>query len=424
MSIVIVVRFSSIRSILAVAAKNKMSLKQFDIKTAFLNGDLEDTIYMKQPIGFADGTNKVCKLLKSLYGLKQASRCWNQKFTNFLKDFKFVQSAADPCVFIRKAEGETVLLAIYVDDGLLAATNQKCFGSVMNYLRKHFEVKEFDAKCYLGLQIEQMIDGSIQISQEAYAKKVIRKFGMEDAHPVSTPMENHRALDADIEGKASAFPYREAVGSLIYLANGTRPDICFAVNFVSRYMERPTSVHVEAVKRIIKYLKGTLNFGLFYYSNTTFDVRCYSDADYAGCVETRRSTTGYCITMGGSILSWCSERQDSVSRSTTESEYIASSEAVRELVWLKRLLMELIGPFEPSLMMDNASAVKLVKNPEQHKRTKHIEVRYHFIREKYYNKEFSIQEVSSHDQLADIFTKPMAKPRIAFLRDALNIKGF
>lgn len=417
-----VVRFTSIRSILAVAAKNKMTLKQFDIKTAFLNGELEDNIFMKQPIGFSDGTNKVCKLLKSLYGLKQASRCWNQKFTCFIKDFKFVQSDADPCVFIRKVNGETILLAIYVDDGLLAATNESCFNPVIKFLQKHFEVKEFEAKCYLGLQIEQMVDGSIKISQEAYTKRVIERFGMVDAHPVSTPMDNHRVLDTNVNGKEVIFPYREAVGSLMYLANGTRPDICFAVNFVSRYMEKPTEIHVGAVKRIIKYLKGTLNFGLIYFSNTNFDVRCYSDADYAGCLDTRKSTTGYCVTMGGSILSWCSERQDSVSRSTAESEYIAGSEAVRELVWLKRLLMELIGSFTPNLMMDNASAVKLVKNPEQHKRTKHIDVRYHFIREKYHNKEFNLHEVSSHDQLADIFTKPMPQPRIAYLRDELNVK--
>lgn len=417
-----VVRFTSIRSILAVAAKNKMTLKQFDIKTAFLNGELEDNIFMKQPIGFSDGTNKVRKLLKSLYGLKQASRCWNQKFTCFINDFKFVQSDADPCVFIRKVNGEIILLAIYVDDGLLAATNESCFSPVIKFLQKHFEVKEFEAKCYLGLQIEQLIDGSIKISQEAYTKRVIERFGMIDAHSATTPIDNHCALNTDVNGKQTNFPYREAVGSLMYLANGTRPDICFAVNFVSRYMEKPTEVHVGAVKRIIKYLKGTLNFGLIYFSNTTFAVRCYSDADYAGCLDTRKSTTGFCVTMGGSILSWCSERQDSVSRSTAESEYIAGSEAVRELVWLKRLLMELIGSFTPSLMMDNASAAKLVKNPEQLKRTKHIDVRYHYIKEKFYKKEFTLQEVSSHDQLADIFTKPMPLPRIAYLREALNVK--
>lgn len=257
-----------------------------------------------------------------------------------------------------------------------------------------------------------------------YAKKVIERFGMQDAHPVSIPMEKNQILDADTNGKTTVFPYREAVGSLLYLANGTRPDICFAVNFVSRYMEKPTELHVRAVKRIIKYLKGTLNFGLFYFSNTVFDVQCYSDADYAGCIDTRRSTIGYCITIGGSILSWCSERQKSVSRSTTESEYIAGSEAIRELVWLKRLLTEIIGPHTPSLMMDNASAVKLVKNLEQHKRTKHIDVRYHYIREKFNEKVFDLKEVSIHDQLADIFTKPMPQPRNSFLKDALNIKCF
>lgn len=417
-----VVRFSSIRTILAVAAKNKMSLRQFDIKTAFLNGDLSETVYMKQPIGFSDGTNKVCKLSKSLYGLKQASRCWNEKFTHFIKVFKFVQSNADPCVFIRKTNGETIVLAIYVDDGLLAATNESCFRPVIDFLSKHFEVKELEAKCYLGLQIDQRIDGSIFISQKSYAKKVIERFGMVDAHPVSTPMENHHVLQKNDNGKTTVFPYREAIGSLHFLADKTRPDICFAVNFLSRFMEKPTDEHVAAVKRVIKYLKKTLNVGLFYFSNTTFDVQCYSDADFAGCLDTRRSTTGFCITLGGSLLSWCSERQELVSRSTTESEYIAGSEAIRELIWMKRLLVELIGPFSCTLYMDNASAVKLVKNPEQHKRTKHIDVRFHFIREKFYAKQFELKQVSSHDQLADIFTKAMPEARISFLKKALNIK--
>lgn len=326
-----------------------MALRQFDIKTAFLYGDLNETVYMKQPIGFSDGTNKVCKLKKSLYGLKQSSRCWNHKFTYFIKQFKFVQSEADPCMFIRKINGETIILAIYVDDGLLAATNESCFRPAIDFLRKHFEVKEFEAKCYLGLQIDQRVDGSIFVSQTAYAKKVIERFGMVDAHPVSTPMENHRVLQRDDNGKTTVFPYREAIGSLHFLADKTRPDICFAVNFLSRFMEKPTDAHVAAVKRVIKYIKKTLNVGLFYFSNTTFEVRCYSDADFAGCVDTRRSTTGFCITLGGSLLSWCSERQALVSRSTTESEYIAGSEAIRELIWMKRLITELIGPFACTL---------------------------------------------------------------------------
>lgn len=247
---------------------------------------------------------------------------------------------------------------------------------------------------------------------------------MVDAFPVSTPIDDHRALETKVEGKESKFPYREAVGSLLYLANGTRPDICFAVNFDSRFMENPNELHVKAVKSIIKYLKGTLNCGLVYYSNTTFDVQCYSDADYAGCLDTRKSTTGYCITMGGSILNWCSEKQSSVSLSTTESEYMAASLTVRELIWMKRLLTQLIGHFTPTLMVDNTSASKVIRNPEQHKRTKHIDVRYHFIREKFQMKVFNLKEVNSHDQLADIFTKPMPEIRINFLRDALNVKSF
>lgn len=418
-----VVKFTSIRTILAIAAQRKLKLKQFDVKTAFLYGDLEEDVYMTQPIGYNDGSGKVCKLIKSLYGLKQASRCWNKKFTMFIKQFDFIVSTSDPCVFIHSKNGITIILAIYVDDGLMAASNEKCMTPVIDFLNEHFEIKTFDAKCFLGLEINQRPDGAIYIHQSAYSRKILNRFRMIDSNTVAVPADPSQTLcTVDIRDECN-FPYREAIGSLMYLAIATRPDISYAIGNCSRFMENPAPVHVNAVKRILKYINGTLNFGLFYINDSEFYLRGFSDADYAGDVDNRRSTSGCLFLLGTCVISWFSTKQRSVTLSTTESEYVAAAEAVKELIWLKRLLSEIAPDIEqiPRFYMDNQSAIKIVKNPEFHKRTKHIEVRYHFIREKYERKEFLLEYVSSNEQLADVFTKALARNKFEFFRNKMNI---
>lgn len=412
-----VVKFTSIRAILALAASKRMSLKQFDVKTAFLNGDLEEVVYMCQPIGYDDESGRVCKLSKSLYGLKQASRCWNKKFTSFMREFDFKASESDPCVFVYTGANGMMVLAIYVDDGLIAAENEEAIGPVIEYLRREFEIKFFDAKYFLGLEIDIRPGGSVHVSQGAYARKVLDRFHMMNCNPVSTPCDNAQNLgDFVADGKLD-FPYREAVGSLMYLAVATRPDISFAVGNVSRYLEKPAEAHENAVKRILKYIRGTIDMGICFESENDLVFRGYSDADYAGDVETRRSTSGYVFMFGNGIISWCSERQKSVALSTTESEYIAASHAVKELVWLKRLLSELllVEMDAPIFFMDNQSAIRLVKNPEFHKRTKHIDVRFHFIREKFEDGTFDLEYVPSNEMVADILTKALPKDRHRYL---------
>lgn len=418
-----VVKYTSVRSIFALAAAQKMKLKQFDIKTAFLYGDLKEDVYMRQPIGYEDGTNKVCKLKRSLYGLKQASRCWNEKFTHFIKSFEFVACDADPCVFVCNKNNELVILAIYVDDGLLAATNEININSIITHLKKHFEVKEFEAKYFLGFEITQMTNGSVHLSQRAYIEKVIERFNMKDANPVTTPMEN-RGESENGDAEKVDFPYREAIGSLIYLSVGARPDISFAVGYLGRFAEKPTKSHVTAVKRVIRYLKGTNTYGILfpYNGDNQLSLSAYSDADFAGEAHTRKSTSGYCFLLGMGLISWGSERQKSVALSTTESEYIAGSQTVKEMVWIDQLLRNLNQDIEkPLLHMDNQSALKLIKNPEFHKRTKHIDVRYHFIREKFENNLFDLIYVGTHNQLADIFTKPLPRVQFELLRQKLGI---
>lgn len=340
--------------------------------------------------------------------------------------FGFKESVNDSCVFIRKNDKIVTFLAIFVDDGLIISSSREHIASVIEHLKNHFEIKVLGAKHFLGIEINRESDGSIVLHQSSYVKKILSKFGFEDAHQVSTPTDCQQVLQGGEKSIGVKFPYREIVGSLIYLAVGTRPDISFAVSYVSRFLEQPANIHVTAVKRILRYLKGTSNYGILFSSKNAneFKFSIYSDADYAGCIETRRSTTGYCLFIGTSIVSWCSERQSIVSHSTAETEYIAASQASRELVWLKRLLAELdehLGSNQPVLFVDNESAVKFIKNPVQHKRTKHIEVKYHYIREMFAKKIFNVKGISTHDQLADIFTKALPKARFEDLRFKLKV---
>lgn len=416
-----VVKFTSIRVVLSLVAMYKMAVQQFDVKTAFLYGDLDKDVYMHQPYGFNDGTGKVCHLNKSLYGLKQASRCWNRKFTDFIKKYKLIQLESDPCVFTN--EDKSIILALYVDDGLIAARSKDQITSVIAYLQTNFEIKFFKAECFLGLEIRCYEDGSIGLNQSNYAKKVLKRFKMDDCNGISTPMDANQVCENFGDSKISKFPFREAVGSLIYLSIATRPDISFAVGVASRFLENPNESHVNAVKRILKYIKSTLNFGIYFNGNCNIRLIGYSDADYAGDKETRRSTSGYVFLLGENIVSWGSERQKSVALSTTESEYIAASVAVKELIWLQHLIKELIDiGFTTEMNMDNQSSIRLIKNPEFHKRTKHIDVRYHFIRERYEENLFNLNYVSSDEQLADIFTKALPKSRFQLLRELISIK--
>lgn len=238
---------SSIKMILSLAAKENLKLKQVDVKTAFLYGSLDEEIYMNQPVGFNDDTGRVCRLVKSIYGLKQASRCWNKKFTSFLRSYGLVASEADPCVFISRSKKKVIILAIYIDDGLLAISDESCMNDFMNRMCEEFQFTIKDLNYFLGIEIMVSYDGTISMHQEAYARRVLMKFGMEECNPVSVPMEAHQiatTFDHPQEFKeAGNVPYRELVGSLMYLATNSRPDIAFALSYASQHMEKPLMTH-------------------------------------------------------------------------------------------------------------------------------------------------------------------------------------
>lgn len=328
------------------------------------------------------------------------------------------------CLFTRELDGRKIILAIYVDDGLIAADDGRDIEPVMEHLQRRFDIKALDVKTFLGIEIDIRKNGDIHLCQAAYGRKVLAKFKMEECNAVSTPMDTNQAVSKFENSEVNEeYPYREAVGSLMYLCVATRPDIQYAVGVASRYLEKPTDAHVNAVKRILKYIKGTIDYGIVFRSDGIEGLAAYSDADYAGDGETRRSTSGVILMFNGGPVSWESTRQKSVALSTTESEYMAATVAVKELIWLKRLIESLVELKEkPELNMDNQSAIRLVKNPEFHKRTKHIDVRYHFIRERYEEGLFNLSYVRTDEELGDILTKALNKDRFEALRKMIAIE--
>lgn len=428
---------SSIRSVISVAANEKMTLLQFDVSTAFLYGELKEEIYMEQPDGFSDGSGRVCRLRKSLYGLKQAPRCWNKRFGDFLRNRGFEQSEADPCVFVRHRGKQRVIIALYVDDGLVAATSKEEAKALIDELTSEFKIKAKEASYFLGLEINQSPDG-IKVSQGSYTRKLLERFGMAECRPISTPIiaeastaettksgkaaqhDGHQDKDADTK----QFSYRSAVGGLLYLSTGCRPDIAYAVSVASRSLENPTSDDFIKVKRIFRYLQGTSDHEIVYKPDHKKGIiECYSDADHGGDHSSGRSTTGVMCLYSGGAISWLSQKQASVAISTTESEIVAASEAAREVVWLKRLLsiMTVLKDI-PYLQVDNEAAVKLAHNPELHRRTKHIQIRHFFVREMVTEGEIQVIRVSSELQLADMLTKPLHKPRLESLIKEIGLQ--
>lgn len=409
-----VVRYDSVRILFAIAAHENLEIGQFDVKTAFINGKLQEEIYMKKPEGLEiKDKDIVCKLRKSLYGLKQL-RCWNERFDAFLRQIGFKQSNADPCVYLRINKLGKVIIALYVDDGLILATDEKLINDILKQIKDAFEITIRNSEYFLGMEVKRnRKENSIFISQRLYIERMLMRYNMINAAPSSIPADPHVRLQAASAEERSAIPYREAVGTLLFLFLISRPDIAYAVGIVSRYLDKYDDQHWNAVKKIMRYLSRTKNLGIMYSKRENLNLIGFSDSDYAADMDTRRSTSGYIFKLANGPITWMSKRQSCVSLSTTEAEYIAACLAVKESIWIRKLLHDVgyINDNPTTIYIDNQSAIKLVKNPEFHCRTKHIDVRFHFIREKYDNKEIDVEYICTRDQIADLFTKALPKER-------------
>lgn len=425
-----VVKMDSLRTVISIVAAYDLEMEQLDIKTAFLYGEISEEIFLSQPEGLIcpGKENLVCRLNKCLYGLKQAPRVWNQHFDSFLQKFGLKTSAADPCIYFRHRDEEFTIMCIWVDDGLVCSNRKDAISDILKYLSHHFEMRSHPVDHFVGIAVTRdRIENKIYLSQPNYVKKILDKFNMSDCSPKSLPADPNSRLVQQKPTDATEFedevtPYREAVGSLLYLTTTTRPDIAYAVSQVAQHSENPNKTHWTAVKRILAYLKGTSRHGLCFTKGSRRPLTGFTDADYAGDVSTRRSTTGSLFLFNDGPISWCSRRQTCVALSTTEAEFVAASETVKEAVWLRRFFKEIgmeIGPLP--IMCDNQSAIRLVKNPEFHQRTKHIDVRYYFIRGSQEADEIDISYVETERQLADILTKPLANPRFIKLREDIGV---
>ena len=424
-----IVRFSSIRFLLAFAVQRDFLIHQMDVETAFLNGKLDEEIYMQQPEGYLKPGEEhlVCKLEKSLYGLKQSSRCWNKAFREGVEKIGFTQASADPCVFIRKEDTLTII-AIHVDDLMILAENILEMQRLKDSLKLQFKMKDIgELHYYLGVCIVQDREGKqVYIHQGQYIEKMLKKFGQTEAKSVSTPADLNVKLQKEdgVSRPVDTISYQSIVGSLVYAAITTRPDIVQAVGVVTKFCANPTQSHLSAAKRILKYLKGTGYLGLSYKKCADGNPIGYSDADWAGDVDDRHSTTGNVFLFAKGAVSWLSKKQATVALSTTEAEYVALSTATQEAIWLRRLLTNVGGPLEEPIVIneDNQRAIEMAKNPVGHARTKHIDIRYHFVREGVKNGAIFLNYVATDEMIADILTKPLPKHPFERLVIGLGIK--
>jgi len=413
-----VVKFTTIRTLLAIVATQDWECEQMDVVTAFLNGDLHEDIYMHIPQGLqtAESEGKVCKLNKALYGLKQAPRQWYAKIHDYLtNELNFTSSINDPCLYIRKISNMILIIALYVDDLLLIGNSKSTIDKLKGEFKKRFEMKDLGpVAVMLGIEIKRdRPNRKLYISQKEYTENVLSRFGMEQSRPVTTPMERPTSrLNSELDNNPVDAPYRQAIGSLIYLVTGSRPDIAYAVSKLSQHLDKPLHSHWISVKRVLRYLAGTRTHGILYDGARGIEVEGYSDSDYAGCLESRKSTSGYIFLIAGGAVSWKSKKQSNTATSTCEAEYMACCSTTKEAVWLSRLISDirfLENPEPITIGIDNAGTIYLADNPAINERSKHIDVQYHFVRECVQLEKIKLVHCSTDNQLADSLTKPLER---------------
>jgi hypothetical protein len=363
----------AIRLFLSYACSKNVKVYQMDVKLAFLNGELEEEVYIEQPEGFqlSENTDYVCKLKKALYGLKQAPRAWYSRLDKYLQQAGFRKGSADNNLYIK-----------------IRQRNQGIF-----------------------------------ISQTKYIREMLKRFGMEDCKPVITPMQTSCKLRKDDDSKSTdQRQYRSMIGSLLYVT-ASRPDVMQAVGQVARFQAAPKESHVLVVKKIFRYLKGTKEFGLWYPKGKDLSLMAYTDADWAGCIDDRRSTSGAAFYLGECLVSSLSKKQSSIYLSTAEAEYIAATTCCTQVLWMKQTLTDIQVEYDDPIPIycDNTSAISISKNLVMHSKTKHIPIKYHFLREQVAEKNIRVEYVGTKEQVADIFTKPLPREAFEYLRQRIGV---
>jgi transposase InsO family protein len=423
-----VVRITTIRLLIAISAIQDLEMSQLDIKTAFLYGTIDEEIYVTQPEGRIKKGQEhlVCRLNKSLYGLKQAPRIWNEHIHQFFVNNGLQQTKADPCVFTWRDAHHMLIVCIWVDDILIFTNCPSKRTSLVNNLQKRYQTTDLgDLNYIVGLEVHRdRGTQSISLCQLQYLESKIEAFGQTAAQPISIPLSPGVCFDSVALNIPSKAPYREAVGGLMYAMTSTRPDIAFATSFMSQYFDSYGSAHWNAAKRIFQYLNATKDLQLQYCGrNKSVDLEVYVDADFANCPDDRKSRSGYVILMAGAAISWYSKKQQTIALSTAEAEYVAATSAVQEVLWLRSLLGELGFPqtSPTTVFEDNQACIAITTNPITNSRTKHIDIKYHWLREKVLSRDVAFQYCPSRDMAADIFTKALPKPAFTSCRCRLGL---
>lgn len=427
-----VIKLKSIRLLLALAVEMDFKIHQMDITAAYLNGTLKEDIYMYQPEGCKEKGKEhlVCHLKRSLYGLKQSGREWNKCFDSFLKDFGLLRSKSDPCLYY--LANKTLYVGIYVDDMLVVGVQDSIDVFKLQVMQR-FEAKDLgEADEILSMRICRKPDGSITLDQTAYVEEILETFEASSVKGASTPLDpgtrHNKVGDAEwntIKEESEKIPYRQAIGSLLYLACGTRPDIAHSATYMSQFNERPSELHWRSVRHLMRYLKETKHLSLNF-RKTGKVLEVFSDSDWGFDPVDRKSFSGYVFILGGAAVSWSSKKQYCTALSSAEAEYIAIAHATKEVLWFKGLLQELgiqeLAPRPITVNVDNQAAMFIANNQTTSERSKHIDLRYHFIRDYVEQNIVKLKYVPSKDNVADLFTKNISKKVLSCLRKHLGLE--
>ena len=430
-----VVRVDTLRTLFAISASKQFHIHQMDVETAFLYGVMPDDqiVYLEVPYGYpipeefkdVKVEDLCCRVKKSIYGLKQSPRIWNKELSNTMKNLGFYQCTSDPCLFKKNH----MYVAIFVDDLVIAGANLEEINAFKEALKSKYSMKDLGViKLCLGLEISFKSDGSIGISQSKYIKSMLKRFGLESCNPVLTPLDPSVKLSKDmsptsVKGmmKMEKLPYRELIGSLMYLMVCSRPDISFTVGQLASYMNCPGTQHYNAAIHLLKYIKGSMDRELIYKSDSKLQIEGYCDADWATNADNRRSTTGYVFYLSGAPITWKSKLQSTVALSSCEAEYMALTAAAQEAMYLRKLSLDfgLMIDKPTTIYEDNKSAIMMSNNPSMHKASKHIDLKYHFVREAIEANIIKLEYVETKKQKADGFTKALAISKFRAFKDML-----
>jgi hypothetical protein len=425
----------SVRMTAAIAAKLDLTLWRLDFVGAYLNSLTKEDIYMMQPEGFVEVgfEDKVAKLIHTIYGTMQGGRDWYKTLGTTYDNLGYITSRADPCVrFIKDAEGNYTLSDTYTDDTFGASNSDEEIKRRKEEIGAVWEVKDVgELEYFLGMRVQQDLEkGIIRLTQRPYWEHVLNRFSLENVTPRNTPLPVGLILDNTMSPQTDSErremldkPYRSVLGTVMWGQLATRPDLAFTVSLLARFQANPGLNHWNALLHVIGYIKNTIDYGLTYSRDHDLSPTAFVDADYGGCKDTRRSTSGYVVMMSGGAVSWSSKRQATVALSTVEAEYVAMSRCAQQMLWMQSWLKEVdMEVTTPGVIKgDNRGAIALTKNTKDHGKVKHIDIRHHFIRELIDGGAITIEQVSSADNLADLFTKPLARDRHHSLLASLNV---